>query len=248
MMDQRIEGIDEDDGVVELRPLVFEQISADEKTTVYRALVDNAKPPGRSEDGGETSGAGDIVSRTTRAVVESEESLGVPVYSVTVSVASARSEADAADLTTFLSQTRAQFLLDAPFPDVDGTEEPEDLSKELVIELGVQDPRGVRGSFGVVAILETTAEEEPPTDTGTPQALTLSASESVRANRDHKYVAEGGLKKATVTWRKGRGSVRKPPLDLSETLRVQSLRASTVWVHGKTVFTYRFVGRFNRES
>jgi hypothetical protein len=253
MTEQGTEGAkeDADDGVLELRPLFFEQVSDDGETAVFRALVNDGE---RSPDRG---GAGDSGVTPLSAVpggsrfttVVAPGGSGVPVYSVTVTITSPKGNAQAtAGLNQFLSEFRADILLTAPFPDVgpEDEEPPLKLDSEILFELDVLDPKGVHGTFGVEAVMEGTADEEAPVMGQTPQPLPPGAVVSVSAHKEHRWTARGGIKKATVTQLQGNGSIRRPPRTIAADSPTQSVRASTVWVHGgKSRLRYRFVGRFN---
>jgi hypothetical protein len=249
MTEQRIEGArdDDDDGVLELRPLVFQPVSDDGETAVFRALVNDGEgSPDRGGAGDRGVNPSSAVPGASRpgAVADASGGSGVPVYSVTLTVTSPKDDAQATeDLNEFLSQFRADVVLTRPFPDV-GPEDKEpdlDKNKEILFVLDVLDPKGVHGTFGVEAVVEGTADEEAPVNGNGPQS---AGTHSVRAHKEHRWTARGGIKKATVSQRQGDGWIMRPP-NAKTVAPTRSVRASTVWVHGRSRLRYRLVGRFN---
>jgi hypothetical protein len=231
------------DTVVDLRALTFKRKEDDGRMAVYRGYLHDKGAPGE------------------------------PLYAVTVTVASPNEDEEAkAELEAFLSEMLVGFVLTAPVPDEypcdDQESEPFNIDNQLQIEFALVRST-IENTVGVTAVVHTTVEgrayageDFTGAGTGTLPELTqfvrrrvqtVSTRDlrgSVLQGKDHRYTAVGGLKRrATVTARLGRGSIRPARRRPIRRIRAggpsRSVRARTLIVHAASrILVVDVIGRF----
>jgi hypothetical protein len=212
---------------VDLRPLSFDLTEDKDGKSVFRALVDDSDAPGK------------------------------PVYALTVTTASPGEDEKAMEeLKAFLNEMRAGFVLTATNPDEapcdDKEPEPFDIGTQTQIEPDLVQLRTLKGTFGVTVVVQTAVDGDSATveevaaepAPGGP----IQARATVQPRKEHTYTAVQGLMTATVTARRGSGTIRNPTKSITAGGGPRSLRASRVIVRGVTLCVYDFVGRFNRTA
>lgn len=193
----------------------------------------------------------DGVAAVYQAVTVNYELPQVPVYTVTLTIASAVLRQAGEQLQAFLSEMRAAFeLTPAPEPD-DGPpddEEPFDINTQMQIELNLASVKG-DGPVGVVAVVETSIGSEQAMSasyvgdaavTGGPQPYRIPPG-----GRDQYWWAYCNRKLTlTVTPTIGYGTIRSPQKNVSVG-NPGSLTARQVIVASRTGMSYRAAGSFS---
>jgi hypothetical protein len=220
---------DEQYPVSKLEPLDFRLLNDDDKAAVYQAMTVDYEHP------------------------------RLPVYTVTVTIASAVRRAEEEQLQSFLSEMKAAFsLLPEPPPDDDSPddEDPFDIETQMRIELNLISIRGLKDDelVGVSAIVETTIGPEGGTsgsDVADEAAVRAVAPNTIPpGGKDHYWwafcnrqlngmVTPSGGTGTMRQWKKDQG--KKVSLGNPGTLK----NVRQIIVHSAYGMAYAFGGTFN---